>query len=430
MRPSRDVLLQVRDLVARRLGLAFPEDRLPELGRAIGEAAGDLRLRSFEAFLALLSESPENGVAWRELTSRVTVKETYFFRDAACFQALEHTVLPGLVQARRKDRRQRLHVWSAGCATGEEAYSLAILVDRLLPDRPAWEVTVLATDIDVKALAEARRGRYRAWSFRDMAPSLRDSCFVRRSSGQFELDPRIRGMVSFEPDNVSSGGPRGPIDLILCRNSLMYLVPRAAQAAIERLRSSLAEDGWLAVSPAEASAERFRPLVPVNLPGALFFRSPRFAAVREARVVAPPSAEGRARHARRPLPETQQPMAQPRECHEPRAAEPAEAVELLARARACADDGALAEALALCQEALAKDRLSAGAHCLVGVIHQERGDLEAAAKALRRAVYLDSESAEAHALLGHLLLKRGEGRRGRKHIETAARLLPGRDDIS
>lgn len=430
MRLSRDVLDQARDLVARRLGLDFPEDRLSELARAIGEVLGDLRLRSPEALLALLTKSPENSSAWRELTSRVTVKETYFFRDAACFQALEHTILPGLVATRRAGGRRSLHVWSAGCATGEEAYSLAILVDRLLSDRQAWEVTVLATDIDVKALAEARRGRYRAWSLRDLAPSLRDSCFVRRSSGQFELDPRIRGMVSFEPENVASGRLRGPIDLILCRNSLMYLVPGAAQAAIERLRSSLAEDGWLAVAPAEASAERFRPLVPVNLPGALFFRSPRFAGVREARVVAPPSAEGRARHARRPQSETHRPAAQPRDRPEPRAAEPPEAQELLARARAYADDGALAEALALCQEALAKDRLSAGAHCLIGVIHQERGDLEAAGKALRRAVFLDSESAEAHALLGHLLLKRGEGRRGRKHIETAARLLCGRDDIS
>jgi chemotaxis protein methyltransferase CheR len=355
------------------------------------------------------------------------VKETYFFRDAACFQALEHTILPSLVRARREDRRQSLHVWSAGCATGEEAYSLAILVDRLLPDRQAWEVTVLATDIDVKALAEARRGRYRAWSFREMAPSLRDASFVRRSSGHFELDPRIRGMVSFEPDNVSSGGPRGPIDLILCRNSLMYLGPSAAQAAIERLRSSLAEDGWLAVSPAEASAERFRPLVPVNLPGALFFRRPRSEAVREVGVVAPRSAESPARHARRA---PQRPSARPRERHEPRAAEPTEAQERLARARALADAGALEEALAVCKEALARDRLLAGAHCLIGVIHQERGDVEAAVKALRRAVYLDSDSAEAHAVLGHLLLKRGEGRRGRKHIETAARLLAGRAEAS
>jgi tetratricopeptide (TPR) repeat protein len=263
-----------------------------------------------------------------------------------------------------------------------------------------------------------------------MAPSLRDASFVRRSSGHFELDPRIRGMVSFEPDNVSSGGPRGPIDVILCRNSLMYLVPSAAQAAIDRLRSSLAEDGWLAVSPAEASAERFRPLVPVNLPGALFFRSPRFAAVREARVGAPPSAESRARHARRPPPLPQRPAARPRERPEPRAAEPEEAHELLARARALADGGVLEEALALCQEALAKDRLLAGAHCLIGVIHHERGDVEGAVTALRRAVYLDSDSAEAHAVLGHLLLKRGEGRRGRKHIETAARLLAGRDEVS
>jgi chemotaxis protein methyltransferase CheR len=417
----RNVPHRVKDLVERRLGLAVPPERLPELARAIEEVAHQLKSCSVEAIQSLLNASPDSAEAWVELTSRLTVKETYFFRDEACFRAIENTILPSLVAARRESGARRLRLWSAACATGEEAYSLAILVDRLLPDRLDWDVTILATDVDAKAIAHARRGRYRAWSLRQTPPELQELCFARRS-GQLELHSRLRGMVSFEAENLAAGGARGPIDLILCRNALMYLTPDASQAAIERLCSSLAEDGWLAVSPAEASAERFRPLVPVSLPGAIFFRGARHGTGLSAGGVGSRRAEAPARRDGWSAPSRKRRSAP---ASEGRFKESLSVADWLARARASADRGALEEALASCREALTQDPLSAGAHLLLGVVHQERGDLDAAGAALRRAVFLAPASAEAHAAIGQLLLKRGDRRRGLKHLAAAAALAGG-----
>src|SRR5205807_2307178 len=123
-----------------------------------------------QAYFGALSKWPSEHPEWSRLVGYLTVGETYFFRDSACFDALEHTVFPSLIAARRADGSRRHRIWSYGCATGEEPYSLAILLDRLLPDRAEWSVTILATDVNPEALEVGRAGMYREWSFRATRP--------------------------------------------------------------------------------------------------------------------------------------------------------------------------------------------------------------------------------------------------------------------
>ncbi|MBI4560528.1 MAG: hypothetical protein HY724_00680 [Candidatus Rokubacteria bacterium] len=139
-----------------------------------------------------------------------------FLQGRPTFEALEQRVLPDLIAARRSAGILRFRFWSAGCATGEEPYSLAILLDRLLPDSSDWALTILATDINPEALEAAQRGRYRQWSLRDTPPWIPDRYFRSRDAGTFELDPRIRHMVTFAllnlaedvyPDVVTNTGP-------------------------------------------------------------------------------------------------------------------------------------------------------------------------------------------------------------------------------
>jgi chemotaxis protein methyltransferase CheR len=176
---------------------------------------------------------------------------------------------------------------------------------------------------------------------------------------------------------------------------------------------SLVRGGWLAVSAAEATAEAFRPLTPVNFPGAIVFRDVPAAAGPGRSIETPP-----------PPPEITVPepamVAGPRERCVRRPADPA---ELLRQARALADGGALGEALRLCRAATARDGLDVDAHLLLGAISQEQGDIPAALAALRRAVYLAPDSAAAHFLLGSLLHRAGERRRARRSMQTAIRLL-------
>lgn len=278
MKLSPEICQQARSLIASRLGLEFSEGRQADLERGLIRAWQTASVSDPEVYLGWLATLPEESPEWRRLAGHLTVGETYLFRDRACFEALEQRVLPSLIAARRSEAVLRLRLWSAGCATGEEPYSLAILLDRLLPDRCNWALTILATDINLEALEAAERGRYRAWAFRETPPWVRERHFHRRGVETFELDPMISRMVTFTPLNLAEDGyptavtNTSAMDLILCRSVLMYFTPETQQATVDRLRQALAVGGWLVPSPAEASADLFSPLLPVSFPGAIFYR--------------------------------------------------------------------------------------------------------------------------------------------------------------
>jgi len=429
---------RARALIADRLGLDFPEHRQADLERGLLRACRTSSISAPKAYLTWLSTLPDESAEWRRLAAHLTVGETYFFRDPASFEALEQKVLPSRIATRRAEGTLRLRVWSAGCATGEEPYSLAILLDRLLPDCPDWALTILATDINVEALEKARRGHYREWSFRETPQWIRDRYFHRRGGETFELDARIRGMLTFAPLNLAEEAypsvvtNTSAVDLILCRNVLMYFTREAQRETVVRLRRALVTGGWLVVSPSEASAELFNPLVPVNFPGAILYR-------KEPASVAPLltgwQSETRLPDfpARLPFVATSggldtlpSPLTVPSEeraeSKEEAEALPAPAADLK-RARALADRGDLDKARELCDAALARDRLDPEAHLLLAAICQERGEMPTAIEALRRAIYLAPESAPAHFLLGSLLLRQGKRRQGQRSMETVVSLL-------
>ena len=129
----------------------------------------------------------DSAVDLEAFIAELTIGETYFFRHRAQFDALERTILPDLIARRSQERR--LRIWSAGCATGEEPYSLAILLDRMLPDREAWSVMILGTDINRASLEQAQRGTYRSWSFRGVDQATQRRYFTR-SGDERRIAPR------------------------------------------------------------------------------------------------------------------------------------------------------------------------------------------------------------------------------------------------
>jgi len=433
MRLSNDLCLQAQTLIASRLGLDFSKGRQADLKRGLVQACQTSSVSAPETYLARLATLPDESAEWRRLASHLTVGETYFFRDRALFEALEQHVLPSLITGRRTESNLRLRLWSAGCATGEEPYSLAILLDRLLPDLADWALTILATDINPDALETARRGRYREWSFRETPQWIRDRYFHRRSAETFDLDPRIRRMVTFAPLNLAKDGYPGVVtntsamDLILCRNVLMYFTREAQQATAALLQRALVREGWLAVSPAEASAELYRPLVTVTFRAAILYRKGEEFAVSLplSGFSFPPEADGgwrvadsliqEPRHAEQVDPVTLS-AAKPTEA-------PPETPSDLHRAKTLADQGKLEAARDLCEAALARDRLDPEAHLLLAAVCHERGEISSALEALRRAIYLAPDFASAHFLLGSLLLRQGQRKRGRRSMETVVSLL-------
>ncbi|MFH1869561.1 MAG: CheR family methyltransferase [Pseudomonadota bacterium] len=344
-----------------------------------------------------------------------TSGETYFFRDRGQFDLLRLRLLPELIGRRRAEMTLRL--WSAGCASGEEVYSLAILVDMLLPQREGWNIFILGSDISPAALAKARHARYGPWSFRITPPELRQRYF-RHSGDEWELDERIRRMVSFRAgDLVSEPCPSGELrdmDLILCRNVFIYYGAEAVSAVAGKLAAALSEGGYLMTGHTELMGHRVQ-----NLGSRLFVEGVVY---RRLAPIVPLPAEYPP-----PTRITPPPAVAQREPCVPPAAAPS-AADLLATAQQLADRGEYARAEQTCRQALNVAPLAPGPHFLLAQLAQLGGDFERAGKLLDQTLYLDPGCVAAYLELAALCERTGKLPRAlalRRAALDIVRALPG-----
>ncbi|MHB9072278.1 MAG: CheR family methyltransferase [Desulfobaccales bacterium] len=454
---SDELLVRFSDFLAARIGLFFPPNRRQDLVRGIKAAARDLGCDSAEQCIRQLMLAPLVREQIEILASHLTVGETYFFREKKSLAVLENHILPELLHERRQQGQLHLRIWVAGCASGEEAYSLAILLSRLIADLEKWQIHILATDINPLALQKAVRGNYGKWSFRDTPPEIIERYFVRRD-GRWEILPRLKGLVTFAYHNLVADpypaltNQTNAMDLILCRNVLMYFAAGQVRKVLQNLGKSLVEDGWLIVGLTETSLVRFAPLVTVNFSGATVYRKDSGTKPIEPQAACPiPQTAGNLggqQQARLDFPRTQDwlparptrlPEVLPAAVPEPPVLEPgagvtaalgegalAERVEdLVRRARSCADLGDLAAALSWCEQAVAANRLNPAWHYLRAAILQEQDVLGDAASSLRKAIYLDQDFIMAHFALGNVTLRQGNTRGARKHFDNVLTLLDG-----
>ncbi|MBT0959560.1 CheR family methyltransferase [Denitromonas iodatirespirans] len=443
------LLQQFSAFLSARLGLHFPPPRWADLERGLSAAAADFGLAGPESCIRRLMSAPLRREQVETLASHLTVGETYFFRDPAVFAALEHHILPPLIAAGREQGR-RLRLWSAGCCSGEEAYSLAILLDRLIPDLDDWHITLLATDINPHFLARARLGAYREWSFRGTAVSLKPQYFTPAEDGTFTLKPRIRRLVSVDYLNLvddtypSLASNTNGMDLILCRNVLMYFAEDTVDAIVAKLRRCLTTDGWLALSPTEGSAALRSGFTAVEFSDTLVYRktetaerpAPTTAPSWAAAPLPPRPARPAARSAPPARPAAAPPetaIAQARTCFSRgayaqaadllSAAAPTAAPDCALAAHACANIGRLDDALRWCALAISADKSGPELRYLQAVILAERGDAAAAIGCFRQALYLDPDFALAHFALGNLHRRLGMATQAARHFDNARRLL-------
>ncbi len=270
------ILEMLSQVIAAHMGLCYPHDRLRDLERAITKAVPSLGYKDLHECTRRLLEGPLSESQIEILARHLTIGETHFFRHEKVFEVLEEQILPELVAARRGTGR-RLRIWSAGCATGEEPYSLAMVVRKVVYDLAGWDVTILATDINRDFLRKAKRGIYSQWSFRTVPPGIKETFFTEKGEGS-EVAEAIKAMVKFHRLNLARCAyPQAQtdthsMDMIFCRNVLMYFTPEKQQQVIEGFYESLVDGGWLVVSPAEASVVMHPNLVSVNHPGVVIYR--------------------------------------------------------------------------------------------------------------------------------------------------------------
>jgi len=460
---------KISDLIAGKMGLHFPPGRWTDLEQGLDRAAKEFGLPDAGACAEWLIAADLSQRQIEVLASHLTVGETYFCRGKKTFEALAERVLPELIKTRQGSERQ-LRIWSAACCTGEEAYSLAILVGQF-PELAEWHVTILATDINDQFLGKARAGIYSNWSFRETPPEFKARYFRPVGEGRFALLPEIRNRVTFAHLNLvddvfpSLETDTDGIDLIFCRNVLMYFTLSQARKVVANLHRALRKGAWLIVSPSECSQELFGQFSAVNYPGVVFYRKEEVKGTFNAPAPVPPADATLWRNEWNPPPprkffpvETAPAVAEKAPVPKPEKesvknplpsyadaqalyelglyAETTEA--LLVRmdsqdsaeprdfsllARAFANQGRLRDAQAWCERWLNNEKLDTSAHYLRAMILQELGEREEARRALQRTVYLEPGLVLGHFALGNLARESGNHAEADKHFTNALRLL-------
>ena len=261
-------------LICRNTGLHIREEDKNILSKKLWQRMKCLRISNPEDYYLFLASKNESKAAqdkpeqfsaeqeWKELVCLLTTGESYFFRDQGQFTLLRTKILPQIIEAKLQSSEKRgkqqkfLRVWSAGCSTGEEPYSLAILIKELIPNLDDWQILVLGTDINYKAIEKAKQGIYNPWSFRLVDPLLQSDYFQQQQN-EWQIDDQICRMVKLQQGNLlldkfpDYNTEIHDMDLILCRNVFVYFEHQAITAVVKKFYDTLVPGGYLMTAHTE-----------------------------------------------------------------------------------------------------------------------------------------------------------------------------------
>jgi chemotaxis protein methyltransferase CheR len=456
-RMERNDLHRLRDLLEEKTGLYLPGEKLDRLDELFREPRGTLCSTSAREVTHAIGAGSSEGASYlNRLVEELATNETYFFRTSPHFDALRNYVLPELMQGKRSQGKKTLRIWSAGCSTGEEPYSIAILLADAFPDLRDWEITILATDIDLDALERAQEGVYRRWSFRGVELDVIKKHFYPMKEECYHVDDRIRSLVTFRTLNLKSDPYPSLLnrtteqDVILCRNVTIYFRPETNQKIIHSFYDCLNEGGFLLTGAVEHShqiyndfearvfpqtviyqktqlksshAKAIPPLLP-PLPPVPIHESPRRTADR-AKIGEASDRKGRKDQVAEALDlifrgEVDRALVLLAERAE-KGPEDSRVFFLLGQISA--DRRHLSEASHWLLRTLALDPLHLWAHYSLGLVWMEEGKGDAALQSFKKAIYIDPNFTLGYFYLGKIYRDRGQIEKARKSLAVAKRLL-------
>lgn len=454
---------KLTDFIQKKIGLCLSESKVEELRTVLSQLGLLSSYKDFDQFYSMLhATSPETDLILNQLIAALTTGETYFFRVSSHFKIIKEVLIPEIVSRHREDKKIR--IWSAGCSTGEEPYSLAILLAETLPDLAHWDILILGTDINKESLDEAKRGVYGHWSFREVPMKVIKRNFIHRD-GKYIIKKKFKDMVTFKPLNlVENAHPSfltntSAMDLILCRNVTIYFSPEIIKPVVSKFYQSLVEDGYLLVGPAEYSAEIYSDYVTRVFPEVVLYQ-------KRDKHLPPPLLTGTtpsslptvrlrrnepiAKHSLHPAQPLKKKYAEKRDEEKRETKLFHEAVQFLekgecnysiekfmevlkinphnARAyfllgRISAQQGNIADAISCLKKSLDKDPLLLEAYHLLALLNLEEGNVEEAIVLLKKVIYLDTQFVLAYYHLGTIYKKQGREESARKMFYNVKELL-------
>ncbi len=465
---TEDTLSQLSEFIAFNFALNFPRDRWGDLERNIRIAATEFGYTNIEEFIQHIIAAPLTHERMEILAASLTIGETYFWREPNTFDALKNVIIPEIIH-HRLNGEKRIRIWSAGCSTGEEPYSIAIALRETIPFIKDWNISILATDINPRSLRKASAGEYGKWSFRGASPWLKEKYFTQKPNGRLEIIPEIKGMVKFEYLNLaediypSSLNDTNAMDIIYCRNVLMYFSQERFRQVVRDFYKSLVQGGYLLVSASELSLQNFPDFTPVNVQGMVLYKktSVKIKKPRQISVLETPPEPSFLEPI--PKPETSentkyQPQLVDSEVSkeissladtnyekslkyysEGRYGDAVEALqnvelndkEQILLIRALANVGKLADAINACEKVILSSKSDPRVHYLYATILQENNQLNEAVASLKRAVYLDPNFVLAYYSLGNIYKQLGNAKAAKKSYEIVVSILDksGQADI-
>lgn len=474
------------ELIAGQTGIEIRAQNYGSMGDNIISRVKALHLSSPQAYYNLLSTTtPESEEEWQKFVCLVTNRESYFFRDKGQFNLLRNTLLPELI--RRNQRIKTLRICSAGCSTGQEPYSIAILLRELIPDLQNWNLIILGIDINRESLDHGKRACYNTWSFRQVEEDIKDRYF-KNAAGYYHLSEDIRTLVRFHQVNLTRDPfPRlnselRDMDLIICRNVFIYFTDQAIAHVVEKFFNTLKPNGYLLTGHAELNNHHIKAFQAKLFPESVVYqrRSGDFqqlanhpSPTQSFRPKAPPL------ETPEPAPKTPQPLFTQNFTSVPVApirsspATPAKTTptvtstekatnnnaepdilqevkqlfknksyqlaqtkleQILRRspnhydgsylmAELQANLGNYEKAKQWCQTAINLNAFTATPHYLIAHIEEEQGRFEEAKKALKTVMYLDPDSVAAYINLSGLYQREGDLTRAKKMQQSAFKIL-------
>ncbi len=469
------------NLIAQQTGIEIRSQNYGSLSDNILSRVKALHLASPQAYYDLLASLDSRGEEeWQQFVCLVTNRESYFFRDKGQFALLRQSILPELI--RQNQRTKILRICSAGCSTGQEPYSLAILLRELIPDIDNWSVNIYGIDINRESLDHALKGLYNVWSFRQVEDDIKDRYF-KNLAGYYQLDLQVKRAVKFQQVNlVRDTLPRlesdiRDMDLIICRNVFIYFTDQAIARVVEKFFNTLKMNGYLLTGHAELGSHHLKAFHSKLFPESVIYQKRSSSFTTDSPTVSryqPPETKPSALETlSQQLEKTQIKLNQTSSLlgkttsYKPPVASPAkpepsvntnqsalmqEARTLLQaksyhlaqkkleqllqadskNALACclmaeikANLGQYDQAQEWCQKAVAFNAFDAKPYHLLAHIAEEQGNLESAKQALKKIIYLEPYAVPAYVNLANLYQQEGDRQRANKMQQSALKILQG-----
>lgn len=242
------------DLVYRKTGIRFESKKLYFITKRIEKRMDALGLEKVSDYLRILRFTDTDNQEFQQLTDLLTINETYFFRDFPQMQVFAEHCLPAVVDKKTKEGKRSLKIWSAGCSTGEEPYTLGIIISEMIDDIADWDIRIIAGDIDTKALEKARLAVYESRSIRDVPPEYLSGYF-KKTNENYKVAEQIRNMIQFEHINLSDKNEirqKRDFDFIFCRNMMIYFDDISRKRLVDQFYVALNPGGYIFLGSSES----------------------------------------------------------------------------------------------------------------------------------------------------------------------------------